>query len=37
MVYPIDASLGEGPPWPVTPELYRELLLPAGEVKQLSF
>lgn len=32
MVYPIDASLGEGPPWPVTPELYRELLLPAGEI-----
>lgn len=30
MVYPVDPSLGEGPPWPVTPELYKQLLPPAG-------
>jgi hypothetical protein len=30
--YPIDASMdpGAGPPWPLTPQLYNDLLLPAG-------
>jgi hypothetical protein len=32
MVYPVDASLGEGPPWPVTPEFYKQLLPPAGRL-----
>ncbi|KAF8055990.1 rhbg [Scenedesmus sp. PABB004] len=32
VVYPVDASLdpGTGPPWPLTPDLYRDLLPPAG-------
>lgn len=32
MVYPVDPGMdaGSGPPWAVTPELYKELLLPAG-------
>ncbi|GBF87306.1 thiol methyltransferase [Raphidocelis subcapitata] len=32
MVYPVDSSLESrpGPPWPVTPGLYKDLLLPAG-------
>ncbi|KAI8465047.1 MAG: S-adenosyl-L-methionine-dependent methyltransferase [Monoraphidium minutum] len=32
MVYPVDSSrdANTGPPWPVTPELYKELLLSAG-------
>ena len=31
LVFPVDASMPQqGPPWPVTPALYRELLLPAG-------
>lgn len=32
MVYPVDPTMTTGPPWPVTPELYKELLLPAGAV-----
>jgi hypothetical protein len=40
MIYPIDPSRDvskgyTGPPWPVTPELYTELLLPAGEGRSL--
>lgn len=33
MVYPVDASRdqNQGPPWPVTPELYKQLLIPAGK------
>jgi hypothetical protein len=32
LIYPVDASLpvGEGPPWPVTPELYKQLLPPGA-------
>ena len=31
LIFPVDAALPQqGPPWPVTPELYKELLLPAG-------
>jgi hypothetical protein len=32
MVYPVDPSrdANRGPPWPVTPELYKQLLPPAG-------
>jgi hypothetical protein len=32
LIYPVDPSREgtPGPPWPVTPELYQQLLLPAG-------
>lgn len=35
MIYPVDPSLDvsagyQGPPWPVSPELYKTLLEPAG-------
>ena len=30
LIFPIDASINEGPPWPVTPELYEHTLSAAG-------
>jgi hypothetical protein len=33
MVYPVEAPgspYKDGPPWPVTPQLYEQYLLPAG-------
>ena len=30
LIFPIDASIKEGPPWPVTPELYEQALSAAG-------
>jgi hypothetical protein len=37
MVYPVDSSRdpNTGPPWPVTPELYKQLLPPAGTLLTL--
>ena len=33
LIFPVDPSREgvEGPPWPVTPELYKDLLVPIGE------
>lgn len=40
LVYPVDPTMdpGQGPPWPVTPDLYRRLLLDSGlfELKSLE-
>ncbi|KAL4418915.1 hypothetical protein ABPG77_003705 [Micractinium sp. CCAP 211/92] len=30
LAFPIDPERGTGPPWPVTPQQYKDLLLPAG-------
>ena len=30
LIFPIDSSIKEGPPWPVTPELYEQTLSAAG-------
>ena len=30
LIFPIDPSINEGPPWPVTPELYEQTLNAAG-------
>ena len=32
--FPIDPEPTGCPPWPVTPELYRKLLVPAGFVEE---